>query len=1510
MGLGKTYSTKYLLDSNNNRGAVGQVLSTTSTGIDWVNANTVPGAGLWIESGNNIYNSNSGNVGIGTTSPSRDFVVSNAGASGIEIQPNISAGSNEILSFNRSSSAYEVMRLNGGSFEFRIGGNEKMALSSAGALKLNTYTAGTLVSDASGNITVSSGGGAGGPYLPLTAGSTKPLTGSLVANTQLYVKGGANIPVTGGGTINAYSRTVSTNLFSALRVWENTSASNYWDIGATGAASTLLNFYHNAGTTPKISFTHTGGAVFTGNVGIGTTSPGSKLHIYGAGSSPNSQSDVMALIQNSTYNSGDTAGENKLMFGWSNHYAANIAAFKDGTVNRTGFKIYTEVGYNTPVLSTTFASNGNVGIGNNDPQFKLQVSGSVALDVMPTNQSEGIVRIGRYDANTSRYNDIKSFVSSTAASNYLKFSIHGGTGNATVDTLTLLGSGNAVFSGNVGIGTTGPNTALQVNQATTVPLLIHRPSNTNFDPHGIGFSTRNDAANGGLGDVRSGIFSDYNGDLFLAASQSSITSNPLASSRLFIEGSSGNVGIGVVNPDTSRLLVRGSTNDSASNIFQAANLGGASKYVIRADGDNKWYKGDNSLSMILTSTGEVGIGVTAPTQKLHVVGGLRVTGAYYDSSNDPGTPGQVLSSYASGTNWVGASGLPGGPYLPINNPTFTGTLRGPKLSIQNQINTTSSNLEINFENGDGTTTDYKDFYVRNGKNGVILNITGSSGKSFFSGNVGIGATNPAAKLNVVGTTGLPATSGTAFTGTMRLGVSGYGTVMDFGAVGPSTGTQWIQVTDASNQALHYPLLLQPNGGNVGIGTTSPSSKLQLKGDSTYLEVRAADNSQAVQLGTDGSGDGLLQLYSDAGAVKIKLYGEAASPSYINAGNVGIGTTLPSEKLDVRGVIESPYLEFKPYVFYDFNSNSVAQWGKNNATLSTPSKSITRFTTTGTDANINRNFDGTDINSPAIPGGQNQIIRIRYKWISGTASQGEIFYKTSGHDYDGGYYKTYTLNADGEFHTLVLDMSNLVAGGTDWIDNDITGIRFDFINTTPVVIDIDWISVGGNGWGTQYFENDVAFTNGSVGIGTASPGGKLEVLGTSLFRGGAVTIGDKGGSSSTSSYELFFKGQNSSGVLKTQASLNSSPYAANTDAGVLIFKTANTSSVLTERIRIDGVGNVGIGTNNPANKLEVKGAIGIQRPANTDTSNINMEGNFNFVAASGYSHRFEQAGTEVARILPSGNVGIGTTNPGSKLVVNTTNQSFSTANGNAVNIAFPGGPEAGNIGGGLVFSQYYFSGSTAVIRTGGIYGIKTGGGGSFGGGLAFYTQPESAADMVQRMVINDLGNVGIGSDDADSKLDIVGATNASNSSLLRVRTTDNPNNPHKVVGFYVNTNTERGFISVNQFATTYSTSSDYRLKENIVPIPNSIERLKQLKPYRFNFIQGDPNYVVDGFIAHEAAEVIPEAVTGEKDAVDENNNPSYQGIDQSKVVPLLTAALQQAIDKIEQLEIRIQTIENN
>ncbi|MGI9555691.1 MAG: tail fiber domain-containing protein, partial [Cyanophyceae cyanobacterium] len=118
------------------------------------------------------------------------------------------------------------------------------------------------------------------------------------------------------------------------------------------------------------------------------------------------------------------------------------------------------------------------------------------------------------------------------------------------------------------------------------------------------------------------------------------------------------------------------------------------------------------------------------------------------------------------------------------------------------------------------------------------------------------------------------------------------------------------------------------------------------------------------------------------------------------------------------------------------------------------------------------------------------------------------------------------------------------------------------------------------------------------------------------------------------------------------------------------------------------------------------------------------------------------------------------------------------------------------------------------------------------------------------------------------------------------------------------------IALNEYSVQYNTSSDYRLKENITYIDSALEKLKKLKPSRFNWKGGPSDYLVDGFIAHELAEVVPEAVSGEKDAVDENNEPLYQGVDQSKIVPLLTAALQKAVEKIEQLETRIQTLENN
>ena len=116
----------------------------------------------------------------------------------------------------------------------------------------------------------------------------------------------------------------------------------------------------------------------------------------------------------------------------------------------------------------------------------------------------------------------------------------------------------------------------------------------------------------------------------------------------------------------------------------------------------------------------------------------------------------------------------------------------------------------------------------------------------------------------------------------------------------------------------------------------------------------------------------------------------------------------------------------------------------------------------------------------------------------------------------------------------------------------------------------------------------------------------------------------------------------------------------------------------------------------------------------------------------------------------------------------------------------------------------------------------------------------------------------------------------------------------------------GSITTNGSSTAYNTSSDYRLKEDWQPVANAITDVKALKPCNFAWkVDGTR---VNGFLAHELADVVPEAVHGEKDAVDDEGNPAYQGIDQSKLVPLLTAALQEAIGRIETLESRVATLE--
>jgi hypothetical protein len=147
----------------------------------------------------------------------------------------------------------------------------------------------------------------------------------------------------------------------------------------------------------------------------------------------------------------------------------------------------------------------------------------------------------------------------------------------------------------------------------------------------------------------------------------------------------------------------------------------------------------------------------------------------------------------------------------------------------------------------------------------------------------------------------------------------------------------------------------------------------------------------------------------------------------------------------------------------------------------------------------------------------------------------------------------------------------------------------------------------------------------------------------------------------------------------------------------------------------------------------------------------------------------------------------------------------------------------------------------------------------------------------------------------------------------------------IVAFNYNT-TQVGVITVNSNSTSYGTSSDYRLKTDAQPMTGASARVQALNPVNFAWIVDGTR--VDGFLAHEAQAVVPECVTGTKDGMedyeitpavlDDDGNvtteavmgtrPVMQGIDQSKLVPLLTAALQEALNKIEAMETRLAALE--
>jgi hypothetical protein len=155
-----------------------------------------------------------------------------------------------------------------------------------------------------------------------------------------------------------------------------------------------------------------------------------------------------------------------------------------------------------------------------------------------------------------------------------------------------------------------------------------------------------------------------------------------------------------------------------------------------------------------------------------------------------------------------------------------------------------------------------------------------------------------------------------------------------------------------------------------------------------------------------------------------------------------------------------------------------------------------------------------------------------------------------------------------------------------------------------------------------------------------------------------------------------------------------------------------------------------------------------------------------------------------------------------------------------------------------------------------------------------------------MVIDSSGNLLVGTTSGgNGRIEVYGVPN----SLPAIKTFQNATTSQQAIAFG-NPNGVVGSITTSGSATAFNTSSDYRLKENITPMTGALASVSQLKPVTYTWkVDGVAS---QGFIAHELQEVVPDCVTGEKDAVDENGNPVYQGIDTSFLVATLTAAIQE------------------
>jgi hypothetical protein len=877
----------------------------------------------------------------------------------------------------------------------------------------------------------------------------------------------------------------------------------------------------------------------------------------------------------------------------------------------------------------------------------------------------------------------------------------------------------------------------------------------------------------------------------------------------------------------------------------------------------------------ITSAGNVGIGTSSPTNALSVTGNANVTGNV--TLGDASTDTVTVNGYM-----VIGGGTPNSAYgLQLNNAALTGSLQIGGILVPTGSSAATSRIvgvyaAANTAAAVFTVTNVMAFQVGTVSKGAGSTITNQHGLYILDQTQG---------TNNFGITSLVSS------GTNKWNIYASGTAANYFA------------------------------GNVGIGIAVATANLEVArgSEGEYLRVGGdnATNARALRFtsSTGGASNGALHTINAAsaeGAIALATAGTERL-RITSAGNVGIGTTSPGARLNAE-------------LFSNGAAADVALISNGQGQASTNAGTAATLYLSGSTSGITRGTFISGVNVGGTVGGNNHALtfgvsaagaspteRMRID-ASGNLGLGVTPSAWSGFkalQVGGGNALMFTgANAYGQFYML----NNAYYNGSNYI--------YQYTQAAAMYAQ----NQGAHLWYTApsgTAGNTITFTqamtldaSGNLGIGTSLPSVKLQVYnninGTPFAWGNAARTG--------------YLYQDANGVGITNAS------GTGFDEGVYL-DTANSKVVLytnsTGRVTLDASGNLGLGVtpsawdNTRAMQLGLSGSVyGDGQLVNWVSGQaMNAYGSLSggvrvwkYISAQS-AHRYEMGNGAAGSInghawytAASGTAGNAITftqamtldASGNLLVGGTT--ALKTATIRGTGLAIVGGPNQ-NVG-----NELYFYRSDNMPM--GYIGWETPA--SANSPWTFDSLNGNAIrwaiNSTERARIDSNGNLLVGTTTNPGGPGRIGINFDSSANFGISLKSTNVSDNGVYLRFFNSSNTSAGQI-VQTAATTvsYATSSDYRLKNAIAPMTGALAKVALLKPctYKWNADGSDGQ----GFIAHELAEVVPQCVTGEKDDVDAEGKPQYQGIDTSFLVATLTAAIQEQQAIIESLTARIAALES-